>query len=139
MSRDTITNRIDISLTFYFKGERYTPTASIALDGLIGNDDGLPSFHQILARRNDIDLLSYHYEIMLEEPVRITGAEGLVADYVTDGRLDEAGFLQAWREQGMSAQLQAIAKQYLAIDDLDQNPPLKQALTAAFRLGKGTK
>lgn len=67
--------------------------------------------------------------------MRFTGAKGVVADYVTDGQLDEAGFLQAWREQGMSAQLQAIAQQYLAIDDLQADPALKDALTAAFQLG----
>lgn len=65
---------------------------------------------------------------MLEEPVRFTGAKGLVADYVTDGQLDEAGFLQAWREQGMSAQLQAIVQQYLAIEDFAGRPGIERCL-----------
>lgn len=129
-------NTIDVSLEFYFKGERYMPTASLDLDEHIRREGGLPRFHQILAKSNDIDLMSYQYEIMLEEEVRVTHAQGLVADFVTDGRLDEAGFLQAWHEQEMFEQLQAVAQQHLAIADLNNHPELKKALAAAFRLGK---
>lgn len=139
MSKETENNRIDIRLEFDFKGEHFTPTASIDLDEYICHEAGLPQFHQILAKRNNIDLMSYHYEIMLEEEVLVTGAQGFVSDFVTDGRLDEAGFLQAWHEQKVLEQLQVIAQQHLAIDDLEENPQLKKALVAAFALGKAAQ
>jgi hypothetical protein len=136
MTTDKTANHIDISLEFDFKGEHYTPTASLDLDEHIRREGGLPQLHQILAKRNNIDLMSYQYEIMLEDEVRVTHAQGLVADFVTDGRLDEAGFLHAWHEQQMSEQLHAVAQQYLGIDDLQAKPELKKALAAAFTLGK---
>ena len=130
-----VKNTIDASVDFDFRGEHIVAAATIELDPLIDATNGLPSLHQILAKRNNIDLLSYHYEIMLEEEVRVNNAQGLVAEFVTEGRLDEAGFLQAWREQKMFAQLQTIAQQHLGVDDLQKNLKLKAALTAAFRLG----
>lgn len=132
-------NRIDISITFDYKGERFTPTATIELDEFITLENGLPHFHQILAQRNNIDLMSYQYEIMLEDVVQISNAKGLVADFVNNGQLDEAGFLQARHEQGCFEQLQNIAQQHLAVDDLAKNPELKKALSEAFKLGKESR
>ena len=131
-------NTIDVSLEFYFKGERYAPTAHIELDEVISREGGLPQLHQILAKRNNIDLMSYQYEIMLEEEVLVTDAQGLVADFVSEGGLNEAAFVQAWYEQKMFEQLQAIAQQHLAVNDLQADPALKAALVAAFQLGKKT-
>jgi hypothetical protein len=132
-------NRIDISITFDFKGERSTPTATIELDEFITSERGLPQFHQILAQRNNIDLMSYQYEIMLEDKVQVSNAQGLVADFVNDGRLDEEAFLQAWHAQGIFEQLQSIAQEHLAVDDLEKNPELKKALAEAFKLGRETR
>jgi len=129
-------NIIDAKIEFYFRGELVTAEANIELDSLINRETGLPQLHQILAQRNNIDLMSYHYEIMLEENVLITNAQGIVEDFVVEERLDEDAFVAAWFEQKMLNQLQAIAQQHLAIDDLQKNPKLKTALTAAFKLGK---
>ncbi len=129
-------NIIDAKVEFYFRGELFIATANIELDSLVNRETGLPQLHQILAQRNNIDLMSYHYEIMLEENVLITNAQGLVEAFVAEGQLDEVAFVAAWFEQKMLNQLQAIAQQHLAVDDLQKNPKLKAALTAAFRLGK---
>lgn len=122
-----------------FKGERFTPSATIELDEYITLENGLPHFHQILARRNNIDLMSYQYEIILEDTVQVSNAQGLVADFVNDGQLDEEAFLLAWHEQGMFGQLQNIAQTHLAVDDLEKNPELKKALAEAFKLGRNTR
>jgi len=132
-------NRVDISITFDFKGERFTPSATIELDDFITPESGLAHFHQILAQRNNIDLMSYQYEIMLEDRVQVSNAQGLVADFVSDGYLDEEAFLQAWHEQGMFEQLQSIAQEHLAVDDLEKKPELKKALAEAFKLGQTTR
>jgi hypothetical protein len=131
-------NIIDASVEFYYQGELYTPAATIELDPYINHEGGLPQLHQILAKHNNIDLMSYQYEIMLGEDVQINTAQGLVASFVSASRLDEAAFIQAWHEQKMVEQLQAIAQQHLAIDDLQANPELKNALAAAFKLGQET-
>jgi hypothetical protein len=132
-------NIIDASVEFYYQGERYSPAATIELDPYINREGGLPQLQQILAKLNHIDLMSYQYEVMLGEDVQINNAQGLVANFVTEGRLDEAGFIQAWHEQKMFDQLQAIAQQHLGIADLGENPELKDALAAAFTLGKETR
>jgi hypothetical protein len=139
MTNEAIKNRIDISITFDFKGERFTPTATIELDDFITLESGLPHFHQILAQRNNIDLMSYQYEIMLEDRIQVSNAKGLVADFVSDGQLDEEAFLQARHELDMFEQLQTIAQTHLAVDDLEKNPALKKALAEAFNLGKETQ
>lgn len=133
-------NKIVASIEFYFKGERYTPRATIDLDKLMAtlqdSHNKLAPIYPLLAKENGIDLYSYEFEIMLEEPIRFSEATGIATDYLRDGQFFVEDFEKVWREEKILEYIQPIAKQHLAIDDLSQHADLKAALTEAYVLGK---
>ena len=129
-------NMVTLSVEFYFKGEKFSPSKRIDLDEPMSLSGCLPDFHAIIAAEGNIDLYSYEYEMMLVEDIKATRAEGLAVNYVLDGALDIAAFEQAWNQQHEISALEKIAKQHMSIDELNQHPKLKMALLAAYKLGK---
>ncbi len=133
-------NEIVASVEFYFKGERYSPKATINLDRLMKNQkndlDILASIHPLLAKENGIDTYSYQFEIMLAETIQFSDATGIAKKYCLDGHFSMAEFEKVWHEENILEQIKPIAKLHLAIDDLSQHPKLKTALMAAFLKGK---
>lgn len=131
-------NSIDAHIEFSFKGETYSPSATIELDDLLAFDAALPSLHSILARKNGIDTYSYLYEIMEGEEIRFDNPQGLAAEFLSDGAFDLEAFVARARELPILARLQAIAARELGIDDLEKHRELKQALFQAYMLGRET-
>ena len=73
--------------------------------------------------------------MMQAEAIVFSDAEGLVAEFITDGMLDIQAFEQAWKDELCLKQLSVIAKEKLSIDDLDEQPDIKRALMEAYNLG----
>jgi hypothetical protein len=96
-------NKIVASVEFYFKGERYSPKTTIDLDLLMksqnNSQDALALMHPMLAKENGIDLYSYEFEIMLEEPIQFSEATGIATDYLRDGQFFIEDFKKAWQEE----------------------------------------
>jgi len=69
--------------------------------------------------------------MMQAQEIIFSDAQGLVADFISDGVLD----LQAFLESSALNQLQGIAKEHMQVEDIEQEPKLKQALLSAYRLG----
>jgi len=131
-------NRVTASVEFSFKGQTIAASVELDLDACMQTANGIPDLYHLLATRNNIGLYSYEYEMLQAEPISYSNAEGLVAEYVKDGQLDQAGFEAAWREQSLMNALQDIAREKLQIDDLQNKPDLKAALLAAYQLGAGS-
>lgn len=133
-------NKIVAKIEFYFKGECYTPEATINLDHLMEtsqeNHDRLASIYLRLANEGNIDTYSYQYEVMLAETIQFSQATGIAASYCQDGIFSMDDFKNAWHDNTILNHIQSIAKQHMAIDDLSQHPDLKTALTEAYILGK---
>lgn len=129
-------NSLVASVEFYFKGEKYTPSARIDLDRMMETSGGLPSLYALIARENGIDPYSYQYEVMQVEEIRYSEVEGFVADYIHDGVLDEPGFVDRWQEEKVLDDLGAIARSCLGVEELSQQPGLERALREAYRLGQ---
>jgi uncharacterized membrane protein len=96
----------------------------------------LPDLYPLLAQSMNVGAYSYEYEMMLAETIIFSNAKGLIADFVNEGILDLAAFNDAWSESVIIEKLQKVAKQHLAIDDINQQVDLKNALIAAYRLGE---
>lgn len=129
-------NHITISMAFFFKGRKLTPSLVVDLDELVKNNAGLESLYPRLAKNNAIDLYSYEYEIMLVEELTFSDAVGLAADYLVEGKFDLAAFEQALRDENIVDALSKIASDNFSIDDLSTEPDLKSALLAAYKLGQ---
>jgi hypothetical protein len=74
--------------------------------------------------------------MMQAEEILFSDAKGLVAEHVNDGLFDREAFASAWSESFVMKQLQQIAKKNLSIEDLQQQPELKNALLEAYNLGR---
>ncbi len=131
-------NSIDAQIEFSFKGETYSLTTNIDLDEFMEHEHSFPSFHARLARDNKIDTYSYLYEVMLETGIRFANAQGLAADFLSDGDFNQGAFITAWQENRVLAQLEPIAARELGIANLNQHQGLKNALVQAYNLGKRT-
>lgn len=129
-------NSIDAAVTFSFKGETYSPSATIDLDALMRERGSLPHLYSLLATENGIDTYSYLYEVMEQSPIRFVNAQGAAADYVENETLDIEGFQKQWQQKQVLDVLQAIASRELNIDDLETRPELKNALLEAYYSGK---
>ena len=131
-----MTNTITASVEFFFKGKKSSASIELDLDRHMQATGTLPDLYPLLANAAGLDLYSYEYEIMQAEPVTFAAENGLVKEYIHDGEFDLPAFQQAWKEKDIIEKLQSVAKQYLNIDDLRQEEAIKNALLAAYRLGK---
>ena len=129
-------NCITISVEFYFKGEKLSPSMVIDLDAHIENQQTPESFPLLLARSNNMDLYSYEYEMLQAEELVFSDAQGLAKAFLNDGYFDFEGFEQAWHEDHIAESVAKIAKEHLDVDDLSTQPELKAALIEAFKLGQ---
>ncbi len=130
-------NSIDIRVEFSFKGESYDLLSHIDLDARLTRQDQPPSFHQVLAHDHQIDTISYLYEVMLEEEIEFSNAQGIAADFLHEGVFDLSGFTAHWHEYHIAVLVRPIAKQVLGIADLEQHAALRDALVMAYKLGRG--
>jgi len=133
-----MTNHITASVEFFFKGKKNNASIEIDVDHHMKSTGKLPVLYPLLATAINLDLYSYEYEMMQAETIVFSQAKGLIANFVNEGTLDTTAFSAAWSESIIIEKLQGIAKQQLAIDDLQQQPQLKAALLEAYRLGKAS-
>lgn len=129
-------NIIKASIEFYFKGEKYSPSITVEIDKHLESNGSLPNFCSLIAIENNIDLYSYEYEMMQSEVIKFTHIDGFIEKFITDEQLNVEEFEASWQEQHALSKLLEIAEDHLNITDLDQQSELKQALLAAYQLGK---
>ncbi len=129
-------NIITATIEFYFKGKKFSPSLTLELDPFMQSNSGIPDLYQLIAAENNIDLYSYEYEILQAEPVLISAAQGLVANYIHDGMLDNTAFEQAWREQQVKMTIQQIIERHGLNTVIRQYPALEAALLDVFAAGQ---
>ncbi len=133
-----MSNHITASVEFYYKGDKLSATIELDLDQHMQATGQLPELYPLLAKALNLDLYSYEYEMMQAEVIFFNNAKGLVAEHLDEGLLDIAAFETAWIENTLLEKLQEIAQRHLSIDDLQQQPDVKNALLEACQLGKDT-
>tara|TARA_R110002167_G_scaffold358678_3_gene574857 strand:+ start:142 stop:552 length:411 start_codon:yes stop_codon:yes gene_type:complete len=129
-------NKITASITFYFKGEIFTPSLELDLDLLMQRYNGLPPLHETLAVENNIDSYSYQYEMLLGEDIQFSHAEGDAVTFLNDGEFDQAAYEHFWFQKNILNHLQKIIHTELDIDEIELHPKLIQAMLAAFQYGR---
>lgn len=129
-------NSITISVEFFFKGKKFSPSLEINLDEHVKHQKTTDSFQPLLATSNGLDHYSYEYEMLQAEPLIYSNPQGLAKAFLNDGYFDFEGFEQAWHEELIAESVAKIAKEHLDVDDLSSQPELKAALADAFKLGQ---
>jgi len=129
-------NIVTASIKFSFKGEEHSPSINIELDQYLEGGSSLPDLCSLIAKENNHDLYSYEYEMMQAQDIIFSNPQGLVAEFINNGVLDFTAFKSAFEQQKVLPQLQNIAKEQMQVENLEQQPDLKEALLQAYRLGK---
>ena len=132
-------NTVTASIHFSFKGENHSPSITVELDRYIETTGTLPNLYQLIARENDFDLYSYEYEMMQAQDIVFSNPQGLVTDFINNGVLDFTAFKSVFKQQKVLHQLQDIAKEQMQIENLEQQPDLKEALIQAYSLGRNIR
>lgn len=131
-----MSNTIEISAQFDFRGQTHTPRATLELDALLERGEAVPDFHQRLAIENGIDLYSYEYEVLESSELHFSAATGLALEFFHDGVFDFEGFRRRWQHQRALQRLEQVAQRHLGVEDLAQDQALSAALLEAYRLGR---
>lgn len=130
------TNTVRARLSFSFKGETYDLDAVIDLDRAVGDAEGAPDFHRLLAQAAGIDSYSYLYEVLESHDIEFSGATGTAACCCRDGGFDWIQFTRARGDERDWQAASAAAEAIMGARDWDAEPLLKAALLAAYRAGK---
>jgi hypothetical protein len=129
-------NQITAKVEFSFKGEVFSPSATIDLDQVMARQDPQPSFHLMIAQKNKIDTFSYLYEVMEQAEVIFTDAQGIATEFLNDCSFNFLALQDAWHESTLEQMYQEIADTEMGADAFDRHPGLKNALVKAYELGK---
>jgi len=129
-------NSIRATIPFSFKGKVYEPSIEIDLDDYAESGKTFDSIHQLVANENNIDNYSYEYEVIESSPVLFSEPSGMAARYLADNRFDYDAFLKAYQDKKTAEKLNKIARDVLAVDNLESRPDLYQAMMQAYELGK---
>ena len=131
-------NSITATIKFSFKGETFSPSARIDLDVLFAAQPVLepgviPQYvYNMIARSGDIDGYSYAYEVMLASDVIFSEPTGLAGECLQGNTFDFECFQQRWLYQQKLQIVQDIALRHLKVEDIEQQPELRDALLEAL-------
>jgi hypothetical protein len=129
-------HKITVSLEFSFKGKRHSPSVVVDLGAHVISRSNFDSLYPLLANKNNIDVYSYEYEMMLTEELIFSEATGLAENFLVNGKFDFSAFEQALHDESLTEVLSKIASEHLSVDDLSSEPKLKAALLAAYKLDR---
>lgn len=126
---------ITVQVEFDWRGDSLSYQAELELPlYLMHFDDFLNSLPTQIARQNGLDLDSIQYEWMLSNNIQVINFTTNIECNLPPLPMDAEAFLQIYQTIGIQAYLQKIAADYGL--DLNANPHLAQALTAAYTLGR---
>jgi len=135
LSGENMSNQITASVEFYFKGEKFNASIELELDLHMAQGGELPPLYPLLAQSLNMGLYSYEYEMMQAETIAYNNAKGLCVEFCNDGCFDFESFASAWLESSIIHKLSKIAQTHLSIDDLSEQPAIKNALLEAYKQG----
>jgi hypothetical protein len=130
-----MTSTIKVQVEFDWRGDSLSYQAELELPLYLTNlDDLLHNLPTQIARQNGLDLDSIQYEWMLSNPIQVIDFNPHIECDLPPLPMDAEAFLQRYQTLGTQTYLQKIAADYCL--DLNANPHLTQALTAAYKLGR---
>ncbi len=127
---------IRIHARFSFKGKIHQPEMVMDLDELakIQHPNDL---YAVLARKNDIDLYSYEYEMLQAEALVFDQPKGRAAAFMQNGKPDWKALHANGKRAQQMAKLSHLARQHMGIEKLSDIPGLEKTLLEAWEMGAG--
>jgi len=128
-------NSVVLSVEFYFKGKKYSPSTCLDIDAHFQAQQTIESCYMALAKAGNIGLHSYELEVMVMEPIVYSEPTGMVADYMSDGVLDWDELEYAWKSTSGFRAVKAIANKIFNVENIDDHTKLATALMDAYQKG----
>ena len=128
-------NTIDAQVKFSFRGENYSPAITLDLDSITDKPETFEVLHRVIATKNQIDTYSYLYEVMESSPIIFSNPQGVAVDYLQDNSFDFPRYAQDRQDEQLTEQVACIAEEIMDVSNLENEPNLKVALIAAYKLG----
>lgn len=133
---NTIQATATASLSFDFRGQRFTPSIHIDLHAMMVKQQPINHLYDLLGASIGLDAYRHEYDVMVMHEIIFSEPTGMVSAFIIDGKLDSDAFVEAWYKQRVRNAVQPIARKYLNIVDLDQHPDIRNALIECFTLGQ---
>lgn len=129
-------NSIEVCVDFSYQGKDHRYSDRLDLDHLLCVYDELPSIHELLANRHNVDTYSYLYEVMLEADLEFSNPAGRATDYLVDDQFDVTSLADNWHKAKVVVLMQPVVERELGITNLHAEPALCRVLLAAYNTGR---
>ncbi|QCU89917.1 hypothetical protein [Thiomicrorhabdus sediminis] len=126
---------IKVQAKFDFRGETFCYQADIDLPASFADFDlFLQQLPNRIAKLNNLDVISYKFEMLESSEIEVIGFQSRIASTITELPMRVEQFLETYLQVGADAFLQVIAEDHQL--DLKANPDIAKALKAAYELGQ---
>ncbi len=129
-------HRVRVSAPFSFRGKTFHPEIVLDIERFLAEGKVQEDIHPMLAAANGIGGYSYEYEMLEAAPLHFDRPEGLVGEFLAEGRLDLDGLRAALQRQKRLELLAGLAREKMKIESLEEIPGLAEALLAAYEAGR---
>lgn len=106
----------------------------INIENIVSHEDFYQSVYLQLAQEHDIDLYSYQLEIMMDQAIQFSNAQGCAEGCIDDQSLNLELLRQRHEQVLCLERIKIIAEKHLNSSETTQG--VKQALIEAYQLGK---
>ncbi len=126
-------NTITANVCFDYKGQTYNLSSEISVDNIIKHKDFYNSVYLAIAKAHDIGLYTYELEIMMDQDIGFSNAQGCADGCVVEGSLDLELLRDNHQKHLSQPVIDSLISRY-SLDASDNN--IVEALTEAYILGK---
>lgn len=103
---------------------------------VILHEDFYRSIYLKLAQDNGIDVYSYQFEVMLDQDIYFSQAQGCARGCLKNGELNIDKLRQNFQQMSSEQVVQSIVNKYLSSDESTDR--VKKAMLEAFQLGRAS-
>lgn len=108
----------------------------INIENIVSHEDFYQSVYLQLAQEHDIDLYSYQLEVMMDQAIQFSNAQGCAEGCIDDQSLNLELLRQRHEQVLRLEKIEIIAEKHLNSSEMTQG--VKQALIEAYQLGKAS-
>lgn len=124
------------SLSFDYQGNTHTLLSVINIENIISHEDFYQPIYVQLAQEHDIDLYSYQLEIMMDQAIQFSNAQGCAEGCIDDQSLNLELLRQHYEQMLCLEKIEDVATKHLNSSEMTEG--VKKALIEAYQLGKAS-
>jgi len=133
MIGEIMKNSVQVSLVFYFKGEKFNPQFEMDLDAYFLRKYDIKTIYDLLGKSIGLDAYRHEYDVMVMEHIIYSSPKGLAKDFVHDGEMDWAGLTDAYKKAEEIKAIHDLAQTHFSKEELDANPKLLAAMKDVYK------